>query len=187
MSRPIQLNILPKWSRLTAVSFGLVFIMLAPAIWGTAFAAGAPVPTVKCDPILPGTNEFSVDVEFNELVWGSIEGSDFEISRRSDVFAFWLSSSSPGPHGGFDSFDISSNFYWRSGDRSGLVTDEELDVTFKVLAGAVVDDSGEPNTASNTLHVSVNRTVSVGDASATEGTGGTADFEVTLGSRNVSG
>ena len=173
-----------------AVAFAAIILTLGLSVVGSAFGSvgvsGAPVPTVTCGTPSSDTNGFSVDVEFNELVTGVIEEGDFEISTRSDVFAFWLSVTSHGPHGGFDSWGLSSNFYWldSNGSLAGLVTDEELDVTFRLLAGAVVDFSGEPNTASNTLHVSVNRKVSVGDASATEGTDGTVDFEVTLGSRN---
>ena len=188
MSKRNGANLLPKLRLSIVAAFATIFLALALSPWSTAFAAGPPVATVTCGETQPGTDGFSVEVDFNELVMGSDEDLDdaLEISVRSDVFAWWLSARSYGPHGGFDSVGVSSNFHWMdsNGDITGQVTDEELDVTFRMNAGAVVDFSGESNTASNTLHVSVNRTVSVGDASTTEGADGTVDFEVTLGSRN---
>ena len=72
----------------------------------------------------------------------------------------------------------------------------------QVPAGVVTDADGNPNTASNVLHLTghkpghwfdeeqnrrgagYNRTIKVGAASATEGTDGTIDFTVTLRSRD---
>ena len=53
-------------------------------------------------------------------------------------------------------------------------------LTLQVPAGTVTDADGNLNTASNQFRLSANRTVSVSDTSATEGTDETIDFEVRL-------
>ena len=58
------------------------------------------------------------------------------------------------------------------------------EATVMVPAGVIEDESGNANTASETLHVARNRGLSVADSSAMEGTDGTLDFEVTLDARN---
>ena len=58
------------------------------------------------------------------------------------------------------------------------------ELAVRLPAGGYQDIGGSTNPALDKLYVSMNREVSVGDADATEGTDGTADFEVTLGSRN---
>ena len=58
------------------------------------------------------------------------------------------------------------------------------ETTVMVPAGVGDDEAGNANTASNTLHIARNRKLSVADASATEGSGQTIDFDVTLDFRN---
>ncbi len=142
---------------------------------------GQPVPTLICDELPRFSDEqhcFGVSILFNEPVSGFLPGH-VEVSRPAGVHPFSIMGSSPHPH--VTSFGYGACLYSYS---SPSVPNDELEMTVRVPAGVVSDSSGESNTASNTLHVSVNRTVSVADASATEGTDATIDFEVTVGSRN---
>ena len=68
----------------------------------------------------------------------------------------------------------------------GAIVGEDVTgtVSVQVLAGAARDSMGRPTAASNTLHIAHNWTVSISDASATEGADETVDFEVRLNSRD---
>ncbi len=58
-------------------------------------------------------------------------------------------------------------------------------LVMRILAGAITDEAGRPSQASDPLYVAGdNWTVSVSDATATEGTDGSLDFEVSLNGRD---
>ena len=58
------------------------------------------------------------------------------------------------------------------------------ETTVMVPAGVATDEVGNQNTASELLHIARNRKLSVGDASAEEGTDSTIEFDVTIDTRN---
>ena len=131
------------------------------------FSRGLPMP--NCSPDSTGEaicDEDDGDTAFDpskvELTYSPPEGGHIAAMA-----------SSPGPLG-FRTYSYGASFW------------EEVsgDVTIKIPAGVVQDGDGNSNPASNTLYVSPNRKVSVGDSSATEGDDGTIDFEVTIDARN---
>ena len=170
-----------------AVGLSAIVFVLASLPWSTALAAG-PVPSLTCGDhyLSRNSNEFQFDIDFDRSV--SLEDDedgfspeDIEVSHPPGVFANEVMGFSFGPTLGYE-FGVSVGIWNRDNSRA---TGDDLAVAVRVPAGVTVDrQTDETNTASNTLHRSRNRTVSVGDASALEGTDSNVEFEVTLGSRD---
>ena len=152
-------------------SFTLVADSTAPSV---SVQCGAGDLSVSSDRVIP------VRIEFSEPVWGfSADDPEDIVFTNAGPPSFpyitmWINTFRPGRLG---------DSPWNYGvavepDPAGGVT------TVKVPAGVATNDSGNANTASETLHIARNRKVSIADASARERSGATIDFFVTLDTRN---
>ena len=138
---------------------------------GPAWLDGNPTANLRCTrEHHPRKSNFGFNVAFNEVVTGFRLGAETEITSQPQVVTLITNVTSPGQDGASG---------WFAG---GVATpDEETSQwTVTVPAGVATDLEGNPNTASGTLRFAINRTVSVADASATEGPDATMDFTVTL-------
>ena len=147
-----------------------VFDIWTIAGW-SAWLDGNPIANLRCtQERYPRKSNFGFNVAFNEVVTGFRLAAETEITSQPQVVTLITYVHSPG-QGGASS--------WFAG---GVATpDEETSQwTVTVPAGVATDLEGNPNTASGTLRFAINRTVSVADASATEGPDATMEFTVTL-------
>ena len=138
---------------------------------GPAWVDGNPIANLRCtQERYPRKSNFGFNVAFNEVVTGFRLGAETEITSQPQVVTLVTYVTSPGQGGASG---------WFAG---GVATpDEETSQwTVTVPAGVATDLEGNPNTASGTLRFAINRTVSVADASATEGPDATMEFTVTL-------
>ena len=198
MSKFIPSNFLSGYRHSFAVALSAIVFVLASSPWSAALAAG-PVPTVTCGDYFHGTrpNGFGFDINFDKSVsvffpeeGFSLEDpedgfsvGDIEFSHPPGLITFSMMGVDLGPTPGYE-FGVSTALVRDSIPRFPL-TGDELAVTVRVPAGVTVGrQTGEANTASNTLHRSLYRRVSVGDASALEGTDSSIEFKVTLGYRD---
>ena len=140
---------------------------------GPAWLPGNPIANLRCtQERYPRKSNFGFNVAFNEVVTGFNVGSGTEITSQPGTVTLITSVESPGQSGATSWF----------GAGVAIAAQEEgtSQWTVTVLAGVATDLEGNPNTASGTLRFAINRTVSVADASATEGTDATMEFTVTL-------
>ena len=138
---------------------------------GPAWVDGNPTANLRCTrEHHPRKSNFGFNVAFNEVVTDFRLGAETEITSQPQVVTLITYVTSPGQDGASG---------WFAG---GVATpDEETSQwTVTVPAGVATDLEGNPNTASGTLRFAINRTVSVADASATEGPDATMEFTVTL-------
>ena len=142
---------------------------IGAADWST----DRPSATLRCDRSTPrehgsGWSGFNVDALFNRIVTG-FELGDIELSHP------------PGfsPNKGMATDGSGSSDWFNVGVGRDHYS-ESVQVTIKIPADVAEDQSGNLNTASETLRIGLNPRVSVKDAGAVEGTGATMDFEVTL-------
>ena len=185
MSKFIPSNFRSSYRHSFAVALSAIVFVLASSPWSAAWAGG-PVPTLTCNGstnMSPNmaAHGFGAAIEFDPWV-RDFNASDIEVTHPPGLTTFLIYSYGIGPNIGFDRIAFSVAIQ-NEGDRSPA-TGDDLAVAARVPAGVWQGFNGETNTASNTLHVSLYRTVSVGDASALEGTDSNIEFEVTLGSRN---
>ena len=140
---------------------------------GPAWLPGNPIANLRCtQERYPRKSNFGFNVAFNEVVTGFNVGSGTEITSQPGTVTLITSVESPGQSGATSWF----------GAGVAIAAQEEgtSQWTVTVLAGVATDLEGNPNTASGTLRFAINRTVSVADASATEGPDATMEFTVTL-------
>ena len=140
---------------------------------GPAWLPGNPIANLRCtQERYPRKSNFGFNVAFNEVVTGFNVGSGTEITSQPGTVTLITSVESPGQSGATSWF----------GAGVAIAAQEEgtSQWTVTVLAGVATDLEGNPNTASGTLRFANNRTVSVADASATEGPDATMEFTVTL-------
>ena len=143
-------------------------------IWAFGLSnSGAPSVTLRCGQRFTPTS-FNVNLGFNRPIWG-FDSDDVEITGATGFSALRLSGADATGRG----------LLWGSFSAGFDPSPGPGQMTVQVPAGAVRDRAGTSgqvvtNTASNTLRVALNRNASVADASATEGTDATMDFEVTL-------
>ena len=140
---------------------------------GPAWLPGNPIANLRCtQERYPRKSNFGFNVAFNEVVTGFNVGSGTEITSQPGTVTLITSVQSPGQSGATSWF----------GAGVAIATQEEgtSQWTVTVPAGVATDLEGNPNTASGTLRFAINRTVSVADASATEGPDATMEFTVTL-------
>ena len=145
---------------------------------GPAWVDGNPIANLRCtQERYPRKSNFGFNVAFNEVVTGFRLGAETEITSQPQVVTLITYVTSPGQGGASG---------WFAG---GVATpDEETSQwTVTVPAGVATDLEGNPNTASGTLRFAINRTVSVADASATEGPDATMEFTVTKALRKAMG
>ena len=148
-----------------------VFAIWSIAGGGSNWVDGNPTATLRCTrDDHERRNKFNFDVAFNKWVQGFRLVVDTEITSHPAVFTVIISAESPGPNG-FTSY-ISGGVSTPDAESSQF--------TVKVPAGVATDQRDNPNTASGTLRFAINRTVSVADASATEGPDARMEFTVTL-------
>ena len=151
----------------------------------------SPTVSVQCvdldanllGPQVSGSHSLSWELHFSELVTHADDTSarPLEIAGQDDTDFSWLAiralAGSPLHYRYFTTPVVSL-------ENRGAVSDVN-GVVITVPAGGWQDMSGNLNTASaNSLYLAHNWKVSVADASATEGTDGTIDFEVTLNARD---
>ena len=138
---------------------------------GPAWVDGNPIANLRCtQERYPRKSNFGFNVAFNEVVTGFRLGAETEITSQPQVVTLIT----------YVQVRVKSGASgWFAG---GVATpDEETSQwTVTVPAGVATDLEGNPNTASGTLRFAINRTVSVADASATEGPDATMEFTVTL-------
>ena len=130
-----------------------------------------PSVSVMCGDGTPDSDSRTeVNIEISEPVLGGFGRNDIEFNNIR-LPRLWLVISSRLAFGWIYTFSVEP-------EPAG----GETTITFP--AGITTDEVGNPNTASEPLHIARNRKVSVGDASATEGTDAKVDFVVTLDARN---
>ena len=137
---------------------------------GPAWLPGNPIANLRCtQERYPRKSNFGFNVAFNEVVTGF---TGAEITSQPEMVTLITYVQSPGQSGATSWF----------GAGVGIGSQEEgtSQWTVTVPAGVATDLEGNPNTASGTLRFAINRTVSVADASATEGPDATMEFTVTL-------
>ena len=185
---------------LSAFTLLLVLLALASAPWHPAIASDATVPksvvslaiTSDADSAAPSvsvscaspragwlytTKNLFANIRFSEPVRGftsypsdvSITQDGVEVTTRLGSLTVRL-----------NTYKYPSEYQFSA----ELDDDVSGTVLVQVPASAATDENGNPNTASNPLHVAPNRTLSVSDASATEGSDATIDFEVVLSDRD---
>ena len=139
-------------------------------------AADNDKPTVRILCAEPGSvvspstgKRLGVEVLFSELVSG-FGADDIEVTNVAESAVFMSASPTVLPTPYSVDFTIPA-------DSTGAMQ-------VKVPADAALDPAGNGNTAATPLNLAQNRTLSVSDASATEGTDATIDFEVTLNAAN---
>ena len=140
---------------------------------GPAWLPGNPIANLRCtQERYPRKSNFGFNVAFNEVVTGFNLGSGTEITSQPGTVTLIASVESPGQSGATSWFGVGV----------AIAAQEEgtSQWTVTVPAGVATDLEGNPNTASGTLRFAINRTVSVADASATEGPDATMEFTVTL-------
>ena len=164
----------------------------------------SPTVLLQCVDMEANPHGFQAQMSDNDTLWWELNFSELvrqaddtgarhvEIAGQDDTdFASWLIS------GGVafyeengDRYDFLLRYYTKpkvprpDGSPSADVS-EVNGVVITVRAGGWQDRSGNLNTASaNSLYLAHNWKVSAADASATEGTDGTIDFEVTLNARD---
>ena len=139
---------------------------------GPAWVDGNPIANLRCTrEHRPRRSNFGFNVAFNEKVTDFRLAEETEITSQPGVVTIINYVTSPG-QGGASS--------WFSASVATAVQEETTQWTVTVPAGVATDLEGNPNTASGTLRFAINRTVSVADASATEGPDATMEFTVTL-------
>ena len=181
MSKFIPSNFRSSGRHSFAVALSAIVFVLASSPWSAAWAGG-PVPTLTCNwPSDMEAHGFGAAIDFDPWV-RDFNNSDIEVTHPPGLITWLTYAYGFGPNSGFDHIDFSVGIQ-NEGDYSPA-TGDDLAVAVRVPAGVWQGFNGETNTASNTLHVSLYRTVSVGNASALEGTDSNIEFEVTLGSRN---
>ena len=182
------------------LTFGAFVFMLGLALWSPAYATDQrplqPVSvSVRCvdlaaNPYGPQGTSLGFEMHFSRNVQRDDDYGTplFEITGQDDSDFTW--DAMGGPAGSLG--DMYRIWRWSAtpkvptpeGSRSGVVSDVN-GLVITVPAGGWHDGAGNTNTASaNSLHRAHNWKVSVADASATEGTDGTIDFEVTLNARD---
>ena len=151
----------------------------------------SPTVSVQCvdldtnllGPQVSGSHSLSWELHFSELVAYADDTSTrpLEIAGQDDTDFSWLAIRAlAGSHLHYRYFTTPVV----SLENRGAVSDVN-GVVITVPAGGWQDRSGNLNTASaNALYLAHNWKVSAADASATEGTDGTIDFEVTLNARD---
>ena len=151
-----------------------------PDLGGTPGTTRSATFTLVTDTTAP-----SVRVLFGEYAPATDTGTEIELAISEPPVAFWEEGTQ------FTNVrrdPIASVKRNRMGGLSYVFNVEPQstggEATVMVPAGVIEDESGNANTASETLHVARNRGLSVADSSAMEGTDGTLDFEVTLDARN---
>ena len=155
----------------------------------------SPTVSLQCVDIGLQKEEFASiwwEMHFSEPVRGAGEtgAQHFEIAGQDDTDFSWFAIGGPDARGlpgpRYSSYRYATTPRVRRPDGlpSAVVSDVN-GVVINVPAGGWQDMSGNLNTASaNALYLAHNWKVSAADASATEGTDGTIDFEVTLNARD---
>ena len=155
----------------------------------------SPTVSLQCVDIGLQKEEFASiwwEMHFSEPVRGAGEtgAQHFEIAGQDDTDFSWFAIGGPdarglpGPRYSSYRYSTTPKVPRPDGLPSAVVSDVN-GVVITIPAGGWQDRSGNLNTTSaNALYLAHNWKVSAADASATEGTDGTIDFEVTLNARD---
>ena len=188
----------------------LLLLVLFVAPWRAAYADDADdtaptvslmCPTAESDSFL-GTSghNLSALIKFSESVTGfpyydTVDDPTPDGDNESSIWALvGVTPQVSHPRGvsvtqnGADVIKPGSPFFfWRNGFfhgmyifRAAVRDDVSGRIVAQIPAGVAWDADENPNSASNRLSLSHNRTISVSDVNATEGTDATIDFEVAL-------